>query len=587
MVFKKKLTSIEIARRSAAELLACVVRELFPQAQPVQGDLLDTGFYYDVVFPQPFKEEGLALLEERMRLLIKDNLPVKGMEMMRKNAAEFLLHLGFSLLAQEAEAAEGELVTLFHVGNYYGLCPFPHVAHLGDIGAVKLLTVESTSAFLSTGEEIAVTRIKGTACADRKSLKAFLKAMEKGKKRDHRQLGQELNLFSASEEVGSGLWVWHPKGAILRDRLLDWWRAEHQQQQFQFLSTPRLMRLESLEKTGFFRSSELSGMLFPSFIVDGSDYVLAPSSSPLHALAFKARLHSYRELPVRYAECAEVYRLEKRAQLRGLFKARASLADEASLFCTPQQVRDELISSLQFIDRTLRIFGFTYRLYLHARGEASLATTAAWEQAVKSMTEALEMSGFPYEEEPSESAGHGPCIEARLRDSLEREWSGPYIQVNLNYPERMALRYQAADDTMQRPVMISRSLFGTLERFVGLLTEHYAGQFPLWIAPEQVRVVPIADAQNDYAAAIAGRLTQEGFRVATDNRREPLAGKIYAAEYAKVPYVVVIGKEEEHKQLLTLRVCQNKQVLSGVALESLLERLHKEDGIEKLRNFES
>ena len=576
VIIERNQSNREVVRRSASRLLACAVQDLFPNVKLIEGDQTDIGFYYDFIFERSIDASVLPLIEERMRALIHENLPVKTLEMMRENAVEFFRHRGQEAPAELLSVAQENIIQVLQIKDFYDLCSGSHITKTGEVKAFKLYQLGSGVAVLPKSGEQKVVRIKGTAFESASALKQFLKTMDQAQQRDHRRLGKELDLFETSDLLGAGFWLWHPKGAIIRELLLDWWRVEHRKARFLPVATPRVVKPSLLEQAGWYDSPGAVEGLFPEFAIEGSDYMVTPTTTPLHMLVFRARLHSYRELPVRYAECGNLYYCGKRGQLKGMFKARAYLADDAHIFCTPDQLLEELISSLQFIDRIVRIFDFQHRLYYGVRRGKYARAIAGWDESAQVMVEALRTCGFDYEVDDHVDMCCGPYVKMRLIDALGREWDGPSVGLDFCQPERFGLRYQGPDDEMHMPLMITRSTFGSLERFVAILVEHFAGYFPLWLSPEQVRILPVAEENFDYANAIGKRLDEQGFRIYVDHRRETLKAKVRAAECAKVPYAVVVGDQEEKKDVIAVRRCKHKKMIHGMRVEDFLQRLYRE-----------
>jgi threonyl-tRNA synthetase len=569
--------SLKILRQTTAELLAKVVLDLFPGAFLIGSEVTDLGFHYDFFLNQPLDEQGIPLIEERMRALSKSDLPIRKMEMMRENAVEFFKHKKQPYKGDWIASIRDNIVPVFQMGEFWDAgCLLPYGQNANEVKAFKLLKIYKTTTHLPGNPAFSVTRIQGTAFPDNQKLKEFLKKAEAAKKRDHRILGKELGLFSLHEEACGGFWFWNPKGALLRDVLLNWWRDEHRKQKFLPLVTPGLVKPAFLKKSGY-DSSEEKKPLFPSFSHEGVDYAASPSQDGLHALVYQSKLHSYRELPIRYAECAELYYKGKSSHLWGMLRARAYLADRGHIFCMESQVQEELISSLQFIDKTIKMFGFEYHWYLSTRGSKFAGTLAMWEKGIDAMKKALEACHFDYTLDKESKPFDGPQIELRLVDALEREWKGPSLSFNFNLSERFGLLYQGADDQMHVPVMITRTVFGSLERFIAILIEHYAGWFPLWLAPEQVRIIPVGTKNADYATGVCKKIEEIGFRVGVDYRQETLGGKVHAAELERIPYVLIVGEKEEQKGKVTLRSCKQKQRQEILSLEAFLKQLCEEE----------
>ena len=567
--------SLQTLRQSTAEILAYAVTDLFPQAKMIEGEGTDFGFYYDFSLPQQLDEQAISFIEERMRALIKQNLPIRSLEMMRENAANLFLRRKQDIKAEVVSGSINNIVPIIQIGDFYDYCNPPYIASTNEISAFKIIKIELTSAYLPEKGTISVTRIYGTAFYDLPSLKKSLKTAETTKKRDHRLLGKEMNLFSAKDEVGAGCWLWHPKGTTLRETLIDWWRTEHQQQHFQFLTSPNIAKASLMEKSGLFGHRFHENPL-PVFSLDGADYTWRAALAPFHALIFKSLQHSYRQLPIRFAECAEMFTAKKDSQLWGILRARTFTADIGHLFCTPKQVVDELISSLQFIEKISKILGFEYHWYLGRRGLKYAGTLSNWEQSLAWIEKALAACGFEYTVDPFEGARFGPFIEARLVDSLGREWQGPQISIDLNSPERYVLRYQDSDGEMRPPVMIARSLFRSLERLIAILIEHYGGVFPLWLAPEQIRVIPVAERNMAHAEKICSSMEQAGLRVSVDYRLDQLGSKIHGAESEKVPYMIIVGDKEEKSNKLTVRSLYREEIQESFDLNQFLAIVQEE-----------
>lgn len=574
-------SSLESLRQLSAFLLAQAVLDLFPSATLVEGGVTDIGFYYDFLFKDPVDESILSPLEERMHALWYAKPSVKNLEMMRTNAVAFFQHHGQKVKADLVKAGPDPLVTVCQMGEFFDVCPVK-VPESWQSFAFKLYGLGRTTLAIPIHGTASVVRLKGTAFPDDMSLKAFLKTMEQAKKRDHRRLGKEFDLFDTNDDTGAGFWVWYPHGATIREQLLDWWRIEHRRGGFLPVVTPRVVKASFLRNTGWYDIPGAREKTLPTFSLDGQEYVATPTTSPLHAAVFRTRFHSYRELPLRYAECGNLYEHGKSNALHGMLKARAYLSDDATIFCTPEQLKNELISSLHFIVRTVRIFGFQHRLTLSARRDRFKGTLGSWGESADRMVEALQEGGFAYDIEESREAMNGPRVDVRYKDALGREWTGPSVALDLNLPERFGLRYQGADDEMHVPLMVTRSMFGSVERFVAILVEHFGGEFPLWLAPEQVRILPLAPEQGDKASEVCKTLEVAGFRVSLDGRKESLSHRVRMAEKANVPYVVVLGKEEVEKGVLSVRRCKVDGNLVTMQEVAFLEILRRESGEKSL-----
>lgn len=548
---------LTVLRQSAAEVLASVVVELFPGTLLAGSTVTEIGFHYDFQLDQPIDDHMLILIEEKMRAAAKSAEPVQAMDMMRENAADLFLHYKQPIIADFVRSCPKNIIQIFKMGRFHDFCPAPYVQNSKEIGAFKLLKVSS----IENG-----VRIEGTAFADNYDLKKFLKKAEAAKKCDHRILGPEMGLFTSSNEIAPGCWIWLPKGAFLRGSLINLWRKEIRSQGFQMVSSPLLVKESLLKKVGL--APEGNPSLF--------DARMTPKIELLHALAYQAKSHTYRDLPVKYAEIKEVLSDEPVQKLWGMFRARTFTPDIENIFCAPQEVMQEIISSLQFIAKTINMFGFEHHWYLSIKGKKSGGSKEQWETNIDKMKKALETCELEYTVDSESNPYDGPQIEVRLIDALGREWKGSHVGINFTYPERLGLRYRDADDHLQATVMITRSVFGSVERFIALLVEHCAGQIPFWLAPEQVRVIPVGDHNVEYAEAVRQRITKEGWRVGIDYRKEALGNKVHAAECEKVPYMLIVGDKEEKSGSINVRSYAQEAVKGGTQIETFLAQLKEE-----------
>jgi threonyl-tRNA synthetase len=604
----QKSLSMQALRRSAAELLACALRELFPQTLLVKAGVSNVGFHYDFALEQPLDSQALILIEEHMRSIVREARPVRNLEMLRTNAIQFFTYHRQALKAEYLETLDDTSVELFQMGEFQDVCPSPHISNSREIAAFKLLSLTPITIVLPDGD-VEGWRICGTACTDRAELKTFLKFLERSKDQDHRLLGPELDMFSTHPDLGPGLWMWHPKGTILRSQLVSWWKEEHQKQGFQFVETPTLAREKLFELFG------LNNKIDFTLQLHGVDYLLAPTRAPAHALIFQ-RQYPQRELPLRYAELGETYHQRVEEEDSGLFNALNQWVDEAQIYCTQDQLLSELISSLQFIERTIKMFGFKSRVYLCSRrgnrkgnrkGQSSTIssmTAAQWKQCEQQLVKALEACNVDYLVDEESQSDYGwqasnlgfnfasrPRIEVRLIDALNREWSGPYVAVDATQEQKQQEPEQQETKQQERCQVIFRSLFGSLERFIALLVEQFTGVLPLWLAPEQVRIIPVTEKNIPYAEAIRSRLASYAIRTHVVHRekrqadllkqdliKQDLRSKIRCAHLEKVPYAVVVGDKEEEKGTLTVRPW-NQDKLYTVVLEDFNKQLLDEISI--------
>lgn len=469
------MTPLSILRQSAAELLALSVIDLFPGALLVESVATELGFYCDFIATQPIDDHALSLIEEKMRAFIKQNIEVRALEMMREVAANYLTHHGQSIRAEIVRGVKENIVPIIQIGKFYDYCPPPYVSTTREVEFFKIFKVEKAIHYLHNEDPIEVKRIQGTVSTDKQSLKKWVKALSAGKKSNHVKLGRDF--FSFQENVSHIAWTWEKNGAQLKDRLTDWWKKEHEQQGFLFLSTPSLIKESLLKKSGI---DENTQAFLPVMEIDGDPYVIAPSTTPAHMAIFQQKQRSYQEMPIRFAEMAPVIFQEKPASLWGLFDSRLVSVDYAHIFCCPEHLEAELISSLQFIDKIIKMFGFESYWHLKGKRQDFASTVNRWEKVTKSFISAFEKAGLNYRES-LESSFSGPVAEARLIDSFGREWNGPNIGLNLNAPKRFGLCYQGPDEKFHVPLMMTRSLFGSLERFAALLLEHTSGMLPKWL----------------------------------------------------------------------------------------------------------
>lgn len=564
-------SSLHQLRQSAAILLANAVCDVFPGVRLVEGRVSEFGFSYDFVAEQPIDAYAIPLIEEKMRALSKADIEIRSLAMMRENAAQLFSHHGQSIKAEIVGESLENIVSVCQIGEFFDFCPALTIASTSEIRVFKILKIEKVQLHRADWEAFDVVRIRGTAFADLKSLKRYVKAVEAAKKRDHRVLAKELELCGQHADSGSVEWHWLPRGAALRDTLRQWWYDEHRRQGYMAIKTPSFVKEKFLIRVGLQADAAA-----PVCSFGGADYVMPISRSPLHALEFCTALHSYRELPVRYVECAQVYDPEKDGKLWGLFNAQLPEADAAHVFCSAEQVEKEMISSLQFIGKITKILGFEHHWSLGGRGAKYAGTLRQWESALQCFDNAFKACELSYAADSQAEAFAGPVAQAYIVDALGREWKGPSLAVDFNCPERLGLRYQNQNDDRAVPFMLVRTLFGSLERFIALLVEHFAGAFPLWLAPEQVRVITVGQHGHAYAHHVWQTLNDRGYRVGADYSAEQLGKKIHQAESKKVPYLVIIGDKEEKQNLLTVRSGYCEKIQADIALEDFARQIEAE-----------
>ncbi|MCL6106679.1 MAG: threonine--tRNA ligase [Actinobacteria bacterium] len=541
---------LEILRHSAAHVLADAVLRLFPGAKLGIGPAIADGFYYDFQLPEAIGDADLARIEDKMREIAAAASPFFRRETGRAEAAELLARQPFKLeLLRELPPDEPAII--YANDEFTDLCRGPHLPDTGRLKAFKLLSVAGAYWRGDEKNEM-LTRIYGTAFPSQKQLDEHLEILKEAERRDHRLLGRQLDLFHIDEEVGAGLPLWHPRGALVRKVIEDFWRDAHLANGYDMVMIPHIASVDLWKTSGhwdFYRENMYSPM-----DIEGQEYIVKPMNCPGHIKIYKNRTRSYRELPIRWAELGTVYRYERSGVLHGLLRVRGFTQDDAHLFCREDQLEDEIVGVINFVLFMLRTFGFDeYEVYLSTRPEKSVGSDEHWERATAALEKALGKAGLKYEIDPGEGVFYGPKIDMKIRDALGRAWQCTTIQVDFNLPERFDVTYVGEDNQEHRPIMIHRALLGSLERFIGCLIEHYAGAFPLWLAPVQAVLLPVADRHLDYAEQAAARLTREKLRVEIDYSKESVAKKIRNAEVDKVPYMLVVGDREEDAGTVSVR----------------------------------
>ncbi|WP_447975319.1 threonine--tRNA ligase [Nitrospira sp. Kam-Ns4a] len=545
----------EVYRHSSTHIMAQAVKEVFPSAQLAIGPAIEEGFYYDFAFERPFTPEDLQKIEARIQEIIKADRPFRRMEMPREEAIRFFRDRGELYKVDILESIDDPTVSLYSQGEFVDLCRGPHVPSTGRIRAIKLLS--SAGAYWRGDERNPMLqRIYGTSFPTQAALDAHLAKLEEIKRRDHRKLGKELDLITIQDEIGPGLVLWHPKGALVRLLIENFWREQHLKQSYQLVYSPHIARLDLWRISGhvdYYRDN-----MFAPMKVEASEYQLKPMNCPFHIMIYKSHLRSYRDLPIRYGELGTVYRYERTGVLHGLLRVRGFTQDDAHLFCRPDQLEAEVSQVLDFTFFVLRTFGFTeFEVYLSTRPEKAVGSPEHWAEATGALEAALKSRGIAYAIDPGEGVFYGPKIDIKIKDVLGRAWQCSTVQVDFNNPERFGLAYTGEDGKPHQPIMIHRALMGSIERFFGILIEHYAGAFPVWLAPVQVRVLTITDRQRAYAQSVADRLKGAGLRVESDFRNEKVGLKVREAEVAKVPYMAVIGDREVQDGTVSVRARNN------------------------------
>jgi threonyl-tRNA synthetase len=536
---------------STSHVMAQAVQNLFPEIKLAIGPSIEEGFYYDFDKKEPFTLDDLEKIEKRMQEIVKENYPFVRKEIPKLEAIKFFKEKGEKYKVEIISELEDEKVVLYQHDDFVDLCKGPHVPFTGVIKNFKLTSIAGAY-WKGSEKNPMLQRIYGISFPSKEQLDEYLKRMEEIKKRDHRTLGRELELFSILDEVGPGLVLWHPKGAQIRRVIEDFWVEEHQKNGYQLIYTPHIARLHLWEKsghTGFYQEYMYSPM-----VVEDEEYQLKPMNCPFHILIYKSKIRSYRDLPLKLAELGTCYRYERSGVLHGLMRVRGFTMDDAHLFCRPEQLEEEVLKLLDFSLSILRTLGFEkYEIYLSTRPDKFIGDPQNWEKATQALRQALEKDNLKFQVDEGGGAFYGPKIDIKIIDAMGRPWQCTTIQFDFNIPERFDLTFVGQDGRFYRPIMIHRALLGSLERFFGVLIEHYAGAFPLWLSPVQIAVLPITDEQNPYSAEIKNRLQREGFRVELDDRNEKINYKIREAEKEKTPYMFIIGKKEVQNKSISVR----------------------------------
>lgn len=562
---------LDILRHSAAHLMAQAVSELYPGTRYGVGPSIKDGFYYDMEIPGGITEEDLPKIEKEMRRLAKRAIPVERREMTGEEALAYFREKDDPYKVEIISELEEDHVSLYFQGDYADLCRGPHVPNTSWVKHFRLLSVAGAY-WRGDEKNIMLTRVYGTAFAAEEALEAYIRRMEEAKSRDHRRLGRELDLFSLQNE-GPGFPFFHPKGMVIMNCLVDFWKKEHTKRGYSEIRTPLILDRDLWIRSGHWDHYR-ENMYFTE--IDEQPFAIKPMNCPGGMLVYKTQLRSYRDLPMRMAELGVVHRHERSGVLHGLMRVRCFTQDDAHIFMTKDQIKDEIKGVAQLIDEVYSLFGFKYRVELSTMPEDHMGDEADWEHATEALKEALVELGKEFKINEGDGAFYGPKIDFHLEDCLGRSWQCGTIQLDFQNPERFELEYIAADGERHRPVMIHRVVFGSIERFIAILTEHYAGAFPLWLAPVQVKVLPITDRAREYALAIAEKLESEDFRVETDLRNEKIGYKIREAQVQKIPYMLVVGDKEAEQGTVSVRH-RGEGDLGGMSLDEFLEKIRLEE----------
>ncbi|OFV87349.1 MAG: threonine--tRNA ligase [Acidobacteria bacterium RBG_16_70_10] len=543
---------IEIYRHSSAHLLAAAVTELFPDAQCGIGPPTADGFFYDFLVSRPFTPEDLEAIEKRMAEIAKQDRPIEKKLIPKREALDLFASKGQALKCELIREKAGDVVQCYTMGGFIDFCLGPHLPSTGHIKAFKLNPSPAAAYWKGREGNPSMQRIYGYAFFTKEELDRHLFRLEEAKRRDHRKLGRELDLFSIAEETGAGLVLWHPKGGFIRKQIEDFWRDEHLAGGYDIVFSPHIAKLDLWKTSGhteYYRAN-----MYSPIEMENVEYQLKPMNCPFHITIYRSKLRSYRELPFRWAELGTVYRFERSGVLHGLLRVRGFTQDDAHIFCRPDQLETEILRVLDFVVHVLRAFGFDrYDIFLSTKPETASGTDEQWGVGTAALRKALETRGLGYQVDPGEGVFYGPKIDIKIKDSLDRAWQCSTIQVDFHNPERFRLEYIGEDGRAHPPVMVHRALLGSLERFFGVLIEHYGGAFPLWLAPVQAVVLPVAERHHAYSREVAEKLRALGLRVHVDDRSEKTGYKIREAQVQKVPYMLVVGDREVAATTVSVR----------------------------------
>ena len=539
-VFADSPEGLQIIRHSAAHIMADAVKRLFPDAKVTIGPAIGSGFYYDFDFERPFTPDDLEAIEAEMRRIVAENSPFEVRSVAKAEAVELFEGMGETYKTEIMDDLGGEEFTLYSHGAFTDLCRGPHIPSTSQLKAFKLMSVAGAY-WRGDEKNKMLQRIYGTAFGSEKELKQHLAQMEEAKRRDHRKLGPALDLFSFHEEGGAGMAYWHPKGALLRTILEDFVTREMLDRGYDIVRTPMIYKRELWERSGHYDNYR-ENMYFTE--IDDVPYGVKPMNCVAHMLIYNSGLKSYRDLPKRYFEFGVVHRHEMSGVLHGLLRVRQFTQDDAHIICRPDQLQDEIKGVMKWIQDLMGLFDFEYLMEISTRPEKSIGSDEDWDRATSALKDAMDDMGLPYEINEGDGAFYGPKIDVKLRDCLGREWQCSTIQVDFTLPERFDMVYIGDDGERHRPVMVHRAIMGSVERFIGVLTEHYAGAFPTWLAPVQARIVTVTDAQKEFAQTALAALRESGVRVEADLRNEKLGYKVREAQMQKIPYILVVGDKE-------------------------------------------
>jgi threonyl-tRNA synthetase len=564
--------AIEILRHSAAHVMAQAVKELFPKAKVTIGPAIENGFYYDFDFEDGFTPDDIKKIEKKMDYIIKQNIPFTKKVVTKEEAIDFFKEQNEDFKVEIIEELpEDEEIKLYTQGSFTDLCRGPHIPSTGKIKAFKLLNIAGAY-WRGDENNKMLQRIYGTAFFSKEDLKKYLDFLEEAKRRDHRKLGKELELFSINEDAGAGFIIWHPKGTLLRMAIEDWEKKEHLKRGYDIVMGPQILKLDLWKKSGHYENYR-ENMYFTK--IDDDEYGIKPMNCISHMLIYKSKLRSYRDLPVRFFELGTVYRHEKSGVLHGLLRVRGFTQDDAHIICTPEQLNEEITNIITFVKDVMDIFGFSYSMEVSTRPDKSIGSDEDWERATSALFKALEFNNLTYDINEGDGAFYGPKIDVKLKDAIGREWQCATIQCDFTLPQKFDLTYIGEDGLKHRPVMLHRVILGSIERFIGVLIEHFAGNFPVWLSPTQVIVLPVSEKYIDYAEKMYEFLIKNDIRAEIDRRGEKLGFKIREAQLNKIPYMIIVGEKEQETDTISVRK-RTREDIGNIKKEDFLN-LIKDD----------
>ncbi|MDP3789111.1 MAG: threonine--tRNA ligase [Candidatus Omnitrophota bacterium] len=564
--------NLETLRHSASHIMADAVKQLYPDVKLGIGPAIEDGFYYDFDRKEPFVPEDLAKIEEKMREIVSKNDKFASETMKKKDAISLFKKMGEKYKLEIIEDLEGDEVTIYKHGKFTDLCKGPHVDSTGDIKSFKLLSIAGAY-WRGSENNPMLQRIYGTAFPTQKETDEYLRVIEESKKRDHRKLGKELELFTIEDNIGAGLVLYYPKGAMLRSIIEDFIKKEHIKRGYEFVRGPHIMKSDIWIQSGHYGYYKENMYIFK---IEEQEFAIKPMNCPAHIMVYKSRIRSYRELPIKYFELGDVYRHEKSGVLHGLLRVRGFTQDDAHIFCTREQVEAEIMKVIDFVKDIMDVFGFKdLNIEVSTRPHKYIGKEEDWEEAQAALMNSLKKKGLAFSICEGEGAFYGPKIDIKIKDALKRQWQCATIQCDFALPERFDLKYTGTDGKESRPIMLHRVILGSLERFIGTLIEHYAGEFPLWLAPVQMILIPITNKQNDYAESLRQKFAAEGLRAEIDRRDEKMQKKIRDAELEKIPYMLIVGEKEAASGSVSVRAKKSGD-LGAVKADEFVKKVKEE-----------